>query len=209
MAKASATPKTTEPTLPKNWHEVLMITRETLPWREEAGGVLVLGDAFETAPREVVEVQAVVVDKPLPNPKPMAIPADTDTPEQAYGRLVHSALQGLPLGASTPLTVQAQKDAAAVRAAHPWIWGKGSRAEVALVLPNGQIGLTDRLVPHNGAWWVIDFKTGTPQNPVPANYVAQLQGYAQALQASLPDACIKTAIVWVANAQLAETAWNG
>lgn len=200
--------KTEAPKPANTWYDVVAATQTTLPWREEQG-VQVLGAIFATAPSAAAADASVPLPNALPTPTPTPLGPAPETPEQTYGRAVHQLLQGVPLPPHTPYFAHATAEAMQVRAALPWLWNAGSRAEVAMVLANGTIGRADRLVPHEGAWWVIDFKTGEPQQSVPANYAAQLRGYAQALQASYPDAVIKTAIVWVSTATLAETLWNG
>ncbi len=194
---------------PRTWYDVIAATAEALPWREE-GGVKVLGATFTTHIPKAEPIPPAL--PPLPTREALAIAAPEalpPTPEQMYGTAVHAVLQGLPLPRGTPRAEDVLAEAQAVRAALPWLWGKGSRAEVAVVLANGMIGRADRLVPYQGAWWVIDFKTGTPQHPVPAAYVAQLQGYMAALRASDPDIPVHAAVVWTASATLAELGTNG
>ena len=193
---------------PKTWYELVEATTAHLPWRTDESGVRVLGAEFPRLPRQVTKGVSQAVT-PLPNIADLQTPGITTAPataEQAYGTLVHAALQGLPLAALPAVKMQAEAEAAAVRAALPWLWAEGSRAEVALVLKNGEIGRADRLVPQGQVLWVIDFKTGTPQPTVPASYAAQLRGYAAALAASLPATEIRAAVVWTATATLAEVA---
>ncbi len=187
---------------PKSWHAAIAET--ALPWRTE-GGVQVLGETFPTAPRA-----------PLPAPIPTGTPPDAaalatphlpnpaQSPEQVLGEATHAALQGLAVAAPTALREQAKTAAQHVRSALPWLFGLGSRAEVTVVLENGTVGRIDRLVPHAGTLWIIDFKTGTPQHPVPGNYVAQLQRYAAAVRPSYPTTPLRLGLVWVNNATLVE-----
>lgn len=187
------------PTLPKHWHAAVAATRAALPWREEAGGVLVLGETFPTAPRAAPAAEPVA---PLPDFTGLAtppVPNPAQSAEQQRGELIHAALQGLVVAASAEAWAEATALAAAVRAALPWAFGPGSLAEVAVVLANGQLGRIDRVVPHAGALWLIDFKTGTPTHPVPPAYQAQLQGYAQALaaEAQAANLPLRLGLVWV------------
>jgi ATP-dependent exoDNAse (exonuclease V) beta subunit len=195
---------------PKCWYEVLATTQDSLPWQVQPDGAMVLGSAFPTAQRNI---QPTTVTEGSALPSSLAWSGDKSSPlptaEQAYGTLVHAALQGLPVQAPEALRNQAETEAAAVRKALPWLWAPGSRAEVALVLANGAIGRADRVVPQGETWWVVDFKTGAPATSIPSAYTNQLQVYAVALAASLPHATLRAAVVWTATATLAEVTLSG
>jgi hypothetical protein len=192
FARVPAMPETT---FPKTWHEA--VRSAALPWQEHAGK-LVLGETFPTAPRAAA-----------PTPPPLAIPPSAtelatpnlsnpaQSPEQQRGEWLHLAIQGLPCPAPNPLREELEALATKVRTAYPWLFGPGSRAEVALTLPNGTLGRLDRLAEHEGTLWVIDFKTGTPQSPLPRAYQQQLASYVAALQASFLHVAVKAALLWV------------
>jgi ATP-dependent helicase/nuclease subunit A len=175
--------------------------------------VLVLGETFPTAPQEISRADPV---PPLPDFSGLAtppVPNPAQSPEQQRGEWIHAALQGLTVAAPLAAQAEAAAVAARVRATLPWLFGPGSLAEVAVVLPGGGVGRIDRLVPHDGALWIIDFKTGVPQASVPPAYVAQLQGYAAALAADQAgEQTLRLGLVWVdamPNPTLAEVAVSG
>jgi ATP-dependent helicase/nuclease subunit A len=192
FARVSAMPETT---FPKTWHEA--VRSAALPWQEEAGK-LVLGETFPTAPRAPVAAAPTLAAPPsttaLATP---TMPNPAQSPEQQRGEWLHLAIQGLPCPAPSPLREELEALATHVRTAYPWLFGPGSRAEVALTLPNGTLGRLDRLAEQAGALWVIDFKTGTPQSPLPRAYQQQLASYVAALQASFPHAAVRAALLWV------------
>jgi ATP-dependent helicase/nuclease subunit A len=91
--------------------------------------------------------------------------------------------------------------AEAVRAltAFPWLLDAGARREVELALwveGQPQVRRLDWMKVDGDTVTVVDFKFGRAPRTPPAGYVAQLEGYRQALQAVWPRATIKTALLW-------------
>jgi len=182
----------------KNWHAAVAATRAGLPWREEEGGRLVLGEDFPTAPQPAVPVVVAITNPDFSILATPPVPNPAQSAEQQRGEWVHAALQGLTVAAPAAARTEALALAARVKTEFPWLFGPESLAEVAVVLADGRLGRIDRLVPHAGALWLIDFKTGVPSTPTPANYVAQLRGYAAALAGTVqPNQLLRLGLVWV------------
>lgn len=187
-----------EAALPKNWHAAVAVTRTGLAWREESDGRLVLGEDFPTVPQPGKPVIAATPNPDFSTLATLPVPNPAQSPEQQRGEWVHAALQGLTVAAPAAARAEALALAARVKTEFPWLFGPESLAEVAVVLPHGGIGRIDRVVPHAGALWLIDFKTGVPSTPTPANYVAQLQSYAAALAGTVqPNQPLRLGLVWV------------
>jgi ATP-dependent helicase/nuclease subunit A len=85
---------------------------------------------------------------------------------------------------------------------HPewrWMFGENSQAEVPLTgLYQGQrvFACVDRLVRFEDRWCVIDFKTGTPHDPIPVAYVEQMRIY-HALLSALPNLGARRVEAWI------------
>ena len=95
-------------------------------------------------------------------------------------------------------------EAEAVRSMHEArpLFAPEALAEVSLAIdpPHGgprMIGRVDRLVPDNGGWLIVDFKTDAVIPAVtPDAYLAQLGAYLTALRSDQPDVPIRTALLW-------------
>ncbi len=153
----------------------------------------VMGDTFAETE---TPIQAAVVESVVPawaTTPVEALPAVAQSAEQARGERVHARLQGLKV----PVEADVEAEVARVKDALPWLWAHGSRSEMAVAV-EGRVGRIDRLVEHDGALWVIDFKTGHVPETVPPAYVQQLQGYVRALRTTYPQRTLRAAIVWTA-----------
>ena len=101
--------------------------------------------------------------------------------------------------------VQTERVAAAaarVRECLPQFFGAGSEAELDLMDPNGKLLRVDRLVEHDDALWIVDFKWSVSPAERPA-YEAQVRGYAEVLRAIRDDKPVRTALI-DADGQLSE-----
>jgi ATP-dependent helicase/nuclease subunit A len=168
---------------------------------EEPGGIWWCGDTFAVTE---ARVEAAVVETVVPAWASTAVeilPAVVQSAEQARGERVHARLQGLKV----PVEADVEAEVVRVKEALPWLWAAGSRSEMAVAV-EGRVGRIDRLVEHDGALWVIDFKTGQIPDTVPPAYVQQLQGYVRALRTTYPQRTLRAAIVWTAAPRVDEVA---
>ncbi|MCR5225489.1 MAG: UvrD-helicase domain-containing protein [Alphaproteobacteria bacterium] len=155
-------------------------------------------------------------------PQAEEIEENIETPQIIYGNYIHLLLSELPkypheiandiateLSANFNLSnaeiSKAIAEAKDVFKKHSFLFSQNSDAEVPFVF-EGKEGRIDRLVEHNGNIWIVDFKTGAPQYTPPREYVEQLKIYKQAVSAikNVDFSQIKTALLWTANAALAE-----
>jgi ATP-dependent helicase/nuclease subunit A len=141
--------------------------------------------------------------------------ADADSPSARIGKAMHRLLEwGDASGNNTAAAarefeltpeqgVQATAMAGRIlQGEGAWAWDKAvldwQGNEVELMY-QGELLRLDRLVqrkdgPHDGHWWVLDYKSAqSPQNQ-PA-LVAQLRGYQAAVQAIYPDEVVKAAFL--------------
>jgi len=84
-----------------------------------------------------------------------------------------------------------------IRLAWPQFFGAEATAEVEFVAANGDVVRFDRLVEHDDALWIIDFKwrvTAAEQVP----YEAQLRRYAEILQTIRNDKPVRMGIITAA-----------
>ncbi len=89
--------------------------------------------------------------------------------------------------------------AAARRVRHAWpqFFGTTAAAEVELVAANGEVVRVDRLVEHEDALWIIDFKWRvTPDERKP--YEAQVRRYAAVMQAIRSDKPVRIGLITAA-----------
>jgi ATP-dependent exoDNAse (exonuclease V) beta subunit len=135
----------------------------------------------------------------------MAVEQDSDA--MRLGRAWHAFLE---LGESALIEVvarghgltpeQAERAVAAarrVRQAWPQFFGIAATAEVELVADNGDVLRVDRLVEHEDALWIIDFKwqvTADERKP----YEAQVRRYAAVLQAIRDDKPVRIGLITAA-----------
>jgi ATP-dependent helicase/nuclease subunit A len=187
------------------WYGLVDKALEREGWREAEtplGTGHVRGADFARAP-ETLEA-APELPLPLPPEPPVAaawMEPDVGTAAQLRGDMVHALLQGVAVPDAPD---DARAEATRVRGILPWLFGPESWPEVSVGLSGGILGRMDRLVHHEGTWWVIDFKTGEVPATMPAKYAAQVQGYKAALQAQFAGQPVRGAVVWTATAELAE-----
>lgn len=165
--------------------------RSDFPW--------VSGDTFDVVEREVVMPLARSLPGWWVRETTGFLVGEVQSAAQVRGEAVHGLLQGLEVVADE----EARAEAARVREALPWLWGPGARSEMAVSL-GGRVGRIDRLVERDGAWWVIDFKTGAVPDLMPEVYASQVRGYVAALRVTWPERAFKAGIVWTATARLDE-----
>lgn len=162
-------------------------------------GRWVVGDSFAQSDVPVVEAVAETVIPAWLQTPITAVETVSQSEEQARGERVHARLQGLRVPVEAEVDAEVQR----VKETYPWLWTPGSRSEMAVAV-EGRVGRIDRLVEHEGALWVIDFKTGQIPEQVPPTYVQQVQGYARALRHTYPERTLRAAIVWTAAPRLDE-----
>jgi ATP-dependent helicase/nuclease subunit A len=104
---------------------------------------------------------------------------------------------------------QLAQEALAVHQAHPWMFAKGSHAEVSVCgevmlegKPQAISGQIDRLLVDAAAVHIIDYKSGAPPDVLPPAYVAQLAAYRALLAPLYPAHSIRAALLWTQSAQL-------
>jgi ATP-dependent helicase/nuclease subunit A len=161
--------------------------------------------AAEVQPRLPVSPLRRVRDfLPEPLPTGTRVPAAPETEAQRLGRAWHSMLeQG---GAASIDAIarehaltreQAERVAAAavrVRARLPQFFVAASEAELELVAADGELLRVDRLIEHDDALWIIDFKWRI-SDAERAQYEAQVRRYAQVLRSIRRDKPVRTALV--------------
>lgn len=85
--------------------------------------------------------------------------------------------------------------------AFSFIFDERSQGEVSLYF-EGREGRIDRIAYRGDEMWIIDFKTGEPQLPVPEKYIEQLGFYKRAAASCVSASTIQTAILWTRSAEL-------
>ncbi|RYG60826.1 MAG: hypothetical protein EON60_05710, partial [Alphaproteobacteria bacterium] len=165
------------------------------------GETTVVGDTFEEAVHEPLpQLEKAGVPGWMLRPVEVELDGAVQSAAQVRGDRVHALLQGMDLAADAAIT----DEVAGVKNALPWLWAKGARSEMAVVLPNGDVGRIDRLVEKDGELWVVDFKTGQIPDAMPEPYAMQVRNYVTALRATWPQRRYRAAIVWTAAARLDE-----
>ncbi|MGE5339599.1 MAG: UvrD-helicase domain-containing protein [Gemmatimonadota bacterium] len=148
---------------------------------------------------------------PAPLPTGTRLAEEQSTEAQRLGRAWHALLergdQALDAIARDHALnrVQTERVAAAaarVRECLPQFFGAGSEAELDLMDANGKLLRVDRLVEHDDALWIVDFKWSVSPAERPA-YEAQVRGYAEVLRAIRDDKPVRTALI-DADGQLSE-----
>ena len=146
------------------------------------------------------------------------------TEQMTYGDCVHLLLSELPkygnsfeifadtfvdrFDLSDLLKESAKKEAFKILSDEKlhFIFADDSLSEVTFADRNGKEGRIDKIAFLNDDIWIIDFKTGIYQKEMPQKYIEQLEKYKRfAVEAF--NVCkdnVKTAILWTANAKLAE-----
>ncbi len=84
--------------------------------------------------------------------------------------------------------------ASRVRARLPQFFGAGAEAELELVDANGELLRVDRLIEHDDALWIVDFKWRV-SDAERAQYEAQVRRYAQVLRAIRADKPVRIALI--------------
>ncbi len=144
---------------------------------------------------------------PEPLPTGQRVAAGPDSDAMRLGRAWHAFLE---LGdtaaidavgrahALRPEQVESAVAAARrVRQEWPQFFGTTAAAEVELVAENGEVLRVDRLVEHDDALWIIDFKWRVTANErLP--YEAQVRRYAQVLQAIRADKPVRIGLITAA-----------
>lgn len=68
--------------------------------------------------------------------------------------------------------------------------------EIDIVLRDGSIGRIDRLIESEEGWWILDYKSGTPEAAPLEIYRQQLEGYRMALSAAYPERAVRCALIF-------------
>jgi ATP-dependent helicase/nuclease subunit A len=140
-------------------------------------------------------------------PQPLPTGARTaeapDTQPQRLGRAWHAVLEqgdrALDAIAHEHALTREQIElvtaaAARVRERLPQFFGAGAEAELELVDANGELLRVDRLIEHDDALWIVDFKWRIT-DAERAQYELQVRRYAQVLRSIRADKPIRTALI--------------
>jgi ATP-dependent helicase/nuclease subunit A len=152
----------------------------------------------------------------LPDPWPTGCrhAEEPESDAQRLGRAWHALLEkGAGADAAAIARAhglsRAQAELAAAAAANvrerlPQFFGAGALAELELVDPGGSLLRVDRLVEHDGALWIVDFKwrVGDAERP---QYEQQVRRYRAVLQAIRDDKPVRMGLV-TAEGELIEVA---
>lgn len=161
-------------------------------------------------------------------------PPEIKTDQVLFGDCVHLLLQKMPQYTDQPADLfdaisdtfvnkfclsQELKEAAKQEArnilftpALQFIFDEKSMSEVSIIF-NAQEKRIDKIAIRENCIWIIDFKTGTPQQTISSEYLKQLSEYKKAISAMMLHGYlefediteIKTAILWTKTAELVET----
>jgi ATP-dependent helicase/nuclease subunit A len=144
---------------------------------------------------------------PEPLPTGQRIDASVDSEAMRLGRAWHALLElGEPASidavvrAHALTLAQAESAVAAarrVRREWPQFFGATAEAELELVAANGDVLRVDRLVEHEDALWIIDFKWRVTADERPP-YEAQVRRYAQVLKAIRSDKPVRIGLITAA-----------
>jgi ATP-dependent helicase/nuclease subunit A len=149
---------------------------------------------------------------PAPLPTGRRIAEEPDTETQRLGRAWHALLEQGPdadaaaiaraHGLSPAQAELAAAAAARVRERLPQFFGAGALAEVELVDADGALLRVDRLVEHDDALWIVDFKwrVGAAER---VGYEEQVRRYARVVEAIRSDKPVRLALL-TADAEVIE-----
>jgi ATP-dependent helicase/nuclease subunit A len=149
------------------------------------------------------DARSVVDFRPEPVPTGGLRATVEDSAAQRLGRAWHALLELGAQGDAARIArlhgLDAAQRARIVAAANlvrerlPQFFRSG-RAELELLGADGELLRVDRLVEHDGAWWVLDFKwrVGAAEH---AAYAAQVRRYGALLRAVRSDVTIRLALV--------------
>jgi len=156
----------------------------------------------------VVETPPESVDRPTPGyvqPVGERNRAVENSEGMDFGTAMHAVLEArLSPGMALPDDVPAAALAAAeaiLNAADMQPWFDPARHvrawnEVEVVQPDGRLGRIDRLVLFEEALWILDYKSGTPDEALLPRYRAQLAGYQAALRGLYGDRPVRAMLVF-------------
>ncbi len=86
----------------------------------------------------------------------------------------------------------------------PKLFDKNSRSEVTLFFENQEFRI-DKIARIDNEIWIIDFKTGVPQEKIPFEYKNQLRNYKK-IYKKIANIDARTAILWTENLEFEEVA---
>lgn len=86
----------------------------------------------------------------------------------------------------------------------PKLFDKNSRSEVTVFFENQEFRI-DKIAIIDGETWIIDFKTGSPQQKIPTEYANQLKNYRE-IYKKITQIDARTALLWTQNLELMEIA---
>ncbi len=151
----------------------------------------------------------------LPNIEPKIINS-IKTQETEFGDCVHLLLKNLSIYGHDILIVAKEltsnfnlpqhKKKEAINTSililnkFPQLFTAETQAEVTFFL-DGKEGRIDKIAKINNEIWIVDFKTGTPKNPIPKEYIEQLLFYQRAYQI-ISKQKAKIAILWTETLEL-------
>ena len=84
----------------------------------------------------------------------------------------------------------------------PNLFDSKSQAEITFMYRGEEFRL-DKIAEIDGETWIVDFKTGAPQDPIPTEYQLQLKKYKTIFE-KIENTKTRTAILWVQSQTLIE-----
>ena len=140
------------------------------------------------------------------------------TPQTEYGDCVHSLLNNISIYRDSEILLdfansfelsdkekfRAVEIAQNVFERFPNLFDKDSYSEVTVFFENQEFRI-DKIAKINDETWIIDFKTGTPQDKIPLEYQKQLRNYRK-IYKRIVNINARIAILWTENLKLTEVA---
>ncbi|HMM54946.1 MAG TPA: UvrD-helicase domain-containing protein [Candidatus Desulfobacillus sp.] len=178
---------------------------------EGLGGGSVHGEALLAAPAPAKGPAAAAAVAPAPDCPPVGHRLEGASPGMSYGKRLHAALDWLSAGGEAgrapPGIALAEwpelRAAARAILEAPRLRGFFDPAahvralnEAEFALADGTVGRIDRLVELADGFWVLDYKSGRPDEVLLDAYGAQLEAYRSAVGRLYPGRPVRCALIF-------------
>lgn len=187
------------------WQRVSNALEQLVPGQSTFGD-----EPRQCEPRVVSEVSAIKSDESAASdigPVPVGSRRPATSAAQHFGTRLHALLELAAddpmrdlkvVGSEPAIAQQARKILCAPHLARFFDPAAYTRAfnEIDIVLRDGSIGRIDRLIESKEGWWILDYKSGTPEGAPLEAYRQQLEAYRKALGAAYPERTVHCALIF-------------
>ena len=184
----------------------------TSPYQRIAAALERLGaeEGVHGAPAEILAPAAgLAAARAMPAPPPpvaigcLRATEGDDNAGTLFGTAFHACLERLTEGLPIDDFEAQPRDAARRLFARPELASffvpsryRWARNELEFVGHDGKVGRIDRLVDDGEQLWILDYKTGAPDESLLADYHQQLQRYREAVEALWPGRPVRRALLF-------------